>query len=88
MRQQRLNWLSLMCMENDILKTIYFMPILKQFSQRNSANVCVQHLINNKQFKGFHTVPSPLCGLPIEYHLYVVIFVFFKTHIILLKHLC
>ena len=29
-----------------------------------------------------------LYGLPIEYHLYVEIFVFFKAHIILFKRLC
>ena len=31
MGQHHLNWLSLMCMENDILKTIDFKPIIKQF---------------------------------------------------------
>ena len=34
MGQHRLNWLSLMCIENDILKTIHFKPIIKQFSAR------------------------------------------------------
>jgi len=34
MRQQRLNWLSLVCMENDILKTIDFKSIIKQFSAK------------------------------------------------------
>ena len=32
MGQHRLNWLSLMCMENDTLKTIDFKPVIKQFS--------------------------------------------------------
>jgi len=32
--QQRLNWLSPMCIENDILKTIGFKPILSPFSAK------------------------------------------------------
>ncbi|KAI0218791.1 hypothetical protein LSAT2_029513, partial [Lamellibrachia satsuma] len=32
MGQQRLNLLSLMCIESDILKNIDFQPIIKQFS--------------------------------------------------------
>ncbi|XP_040197362.1 zinc finger MYM-type protein 1-like [Rana temporaria] len=31
MGQHRLNWLSLMCIENDILKTIDFKPVIKEF---------------------------------------------------------
>ena len=34
MGQHRLNRISLMCMENDILKTIDFKPITKQFSAK------------------------------------------------------
>ena len=34
MGQHCLNWLSLMCKENDILKTIDFKPIIKQFSAK------------------------------------------------------
>ena len=34
MRQQRLNWLSLMCMKYYIMKTIDFKPIIKQFSTK------------------------------------------------------
>ena len=34
MGQQRLNWLSLMCMENDIPKTIDFKPIINQLSAK------------------------------------------------------
>ena len=34
MGQQCLNWISLMCMENDILKTIDLKPIIKQFSAK------------------------------------------------------
>ena len=34
MEQHHLIWLSLMCMENDILKTIDFKPIIKQFSAK------------------------------------------------------
>ena len=34
MGQHHLSWLSLMCMENDILKTIDFKPIIKQFSAK------------------------------------------------------
>jgi hypothetical protein len=45
MRQQRLNWLSLMSMENDIMKTIDFKPIINNSLQRNFANVCVEHFM-------------------------------------------
>jgi len=46
MRQQRLNWLSLVCIENDILKTIAdFKPIIKQFSQMFVLNTLL--IINN-----------------------------------------
>jgi hypothetical protein len=34
MRQQRLNWLSLMCMKYYIMKIIDFKPIIKQFSTK------------------------------------------------------
>lgn len=41
MGQQRLNWLSLMCMENDILKTIDFNPIINEFAAKKSRKrVC------------------------------------------------
>ena len=56
MGQHCLNWLSLMCMKNDILKTIDFKPIIKQL-QRNAANAC-----NNKKFLVISYCTSDLHG--------------------------
>ena len=38
MGQHRLKWLSLMCMENDFLKTLDFKPIIKQISAKKCRN--------------------------------------------------
>ena len=38
MGQHRLTWLSLMCMVNDFLKTLYFKPIIKQISAKKCRN--------------------------------------------------
>lgn len=39
MGQQRLNWLSLMCIESDVLKTIDFAVIMKQFLEKKIRKV-------------------------------------------------
>ena len=45
MGQQRLNWLSLTCIENEILKTIDSKPIINQFTAKKLCKHFV--LINN-----------------------------------------
>ena len=45
MGQQRLNWLSLICMENDILKTNDFKPIINQFYAKKFRKKCLCWLI-------------------------------------------